>query len=159
MNDIAVANSGLLREYSVVDPRVRTLMMTVKQWAKEYRINSAKDNHISSYTWMNLVIFYLQCIGFLPNLQSPLLMEAVGLVPDKRSYWHSVNSLNTCTLSWSAVANARVWVMPSEFVDEIVPGCNIMEYNIIRERDHRWINTTECGWLPRSFSQCCSIHT
>ncbi|KAL3912512.1 MAG: hypothetical protein SGILL_006851 [Bacillariaceae sp.] len=115
LNDIAVANSGLLREYSLVDPRVRTLMMSVKQWAKEYGINSAKDNHISSYTWMNLVVFYLQCIRFLPNLQSPALMEAVGLVPDRQNnYWHFVNNLDTCTLTWNALRKANVWVMPSE---------------------------------------------
>jgi senataxin/terminal uridylyltransferase len=115
LNDIAVANSGLLREYSLVDPRVRTLMMSVKQWAKEFGINSAKDNHISSYTWMNLVVFYLQCIRFLPNLQSPALMEAVGLVPDPNdNYWHFVNNLDTCTLSWDAVRKANEWIMPSE---------------------------------------------
>jgi Cid1 family poly A polymerase len=116
LNDIAVANSGLLHQYSLVDPRVRDLMMSVKQWAKEYHINSAKDNFISSYTWMNLVIFYLQCIGFLPNLQSPLLMEEAGLVPDpQRNYWHSVNSLDTCTLKWHDLKRKNLWIMPHEF--------------------------------------------
>ena len=123
LNDIAVANSGLLREYSLVDPRVRTLMMSVKQWAKEYGINSAKDNHISSYTWMNLVVFYLQCICFLPNLQSPALMEAVGLVPDpQNNYWHFVNNLDTCTLTWDAVRKANIWVMPGELDDVPLPA-------------------------------------
>eukprot|EP00532_Pseudo-nitzschia_australis_P011780 CAMPEP_0168218062 /NCGR_PEP_ID=MMETSP0140_2-20121125/7646_1 /TAXON_ID=44445 /ORGANISM="Pseudo-nitzschia australis, Strain 10249 10 AB" /LENGTH=608 /DNA_ID=CAMNT_0008145991 /DNA_START=194 /DNA_END=2017 /DNA_ORIENTATION=+ len=51
LNDIAVANSGLLREYSLVDPRVRRLMIAVKQWAKEHKINSAKEKCLSSYTW------------------------------------------------------------------------------------------------------------
>ncbi|KAG7346651.1 Cid1 family poly A polymerase [Nitzschia inconspicua] len=116
LNDIAVANSGLLQEYSLVDPRVRELMMTVKKWAKEYRINSAKDNFISSYTWMNLVIFYMQCIGFLPNLQSPMLMEEIGLVPDpQNNYWHFVNNLDTCTLKWNDLKKNNLWIIPSEF--------------------------------------------
>ena len=68
---------------------------------------------------MNLVVFYLQCIHFVPNLQSPALMEAVGLVPDPRNnYWHFVNNLDTCTLTWDAVRKANAWVMPSE-LDEL----------------------------------------
>jgi hypothetical protein len=123
LNDIAVANSGLLHQYSLVDPRVRELMMTVKQWAKEFQINSAKDNFISSYAWMNLVIFYLQNIGFLPNLQSPLLMEAVGLIPDpQNNYWHAVDSLDTCTLTWNALKQHQVWNMPKEFEELSIPA-------------------------------------
>jgi hypothetical protein len=123
LNDIAVANSGLVHQYSLVDPRVRELMMTVKQWAKEFQINSAKDNFISSYAWMNLVIFYLQCIGFLPNLQSPSLMEAVGLIPDpQKNYWHSVNSLDTCTLTWDALKHQQAWNMPQEFEEVSIPA-------------------------------------
>jgi len=118
MNDIAVANSNLLRDYSLVDHRVRSLMIAVKQWTKEYKINSAKEKCISSYSWMNLVVFYLQCIGFLPNLQSPALMKAAGLMPDNESnYWHCVNNLNTCTLKWDEVRKRELWEIPSELDD------------------------------------------
>jgi hypothetical protein len=118
LNDIAVANSNLLRDYSLVDPRVRSLMITVKQWAKEQKINSAKEKCISSYSWMNLVVFYLQCIGFLPNLQSPALMEAAGLVPDRDgNYWHFINNLDTCTLTWEEIRRGAFWSMPHEFDD------------------------------------------
>ncbi len=93
-------------------------MITVKRWAKEQKINSAKEKCISSYSWMNLVVFYLQCIGFLPNLQSPALMKAVGLVPDReKNYWHSINSLDTCTLKWENVKDGNFWTMPREFDD------------------------------------------
>eukprot|EP00536_Pseudo-nitzschia_multiseries_P014864 jgi/Psemu1/216123/e_gw1.778.45.1 len=116
LNDIAVANSGLLRDYSLVDPRARRLMMAVKQWAKEHSINSAKEKCLSSYAWMNLVVFYLQCIGFLPNLQSPALMDAVGLVPDPEgNYWHFVNNLDTCTVNWETITRAKLWTLPSDF--------------------------------------------
>jgi len=116
LNDIAVANSNLLRDYSLVDPRVRSLMITVKQWTKEQNINSAKEKCISSYSWMNLVVFYLQCIGFLPNLQCPALMEAAGVVPDREgNYWHSINNLDTCTLKWEDIEGKGLWAMPSEF--------------------------------------------
>ena len=115
LNDIAVANSGLLREYSLVDPRVRGLMMTVKQWAKEHKFNSAKDNYISSYAWVNLVIFYVQCLGLVPNLQNEELMAAVNVTPDTEgNYWHFVNKLHTCTLTWEELNRANVWSPPDE---------------------------------------------
>ena len=114
LNDIAVANSNLIREYSLVDSKVRSLMIIVKQWAKEQKINSAKEKCISSYSWMNLVIFYLQCSGFLPNLQDPSLMKAAGVTPDRDgNYWHVVNNLDTCTLKWEEVKG--LWVVPSDF--------------------------------------------
>mmetsp|Transcript_10381 Transcript_10381/g.25119 ORF Transcript_10381/g.25119 Transcript_10381/m.25119 type:complete len:822 (-) Transcript_10381:2015-4480(-) len=119
LNDIAVANSNLLREYSLVDPRVRSLMITVKQWAKDQKINSAKEKCISSYSWMNLVVFYLQCVGFAPNLQSSTLMKAANLAPDHDgNYWHFINNLDTFTLKWEEVKRGGLWTMPSEF-DEL----------------------------------------
>jgi hypothetical protein len=118
LNDIAVANSGLLRQYSLVDTRVRSLMMTVKQWAQEYKLNSAKDNYISSYAWINLVIFYLQCLGFVPNLQSRQLMADVDVKPNPEgNYWHYVNELDTCTLTWEEVNRKSDWSAPAEFQD------------------------------------------
>ena len=102
-----------------MDHRVRSLMMTVKQWAKEHKINSAKEKCISSYTWMNLVIFYLQCIGFIPNLQSPILSKAAGIVSDPdKNYWHFVNRLDTFYLRWEVVRDSKIWAMPREF-DEL----------------------------------------
>ncbi|KAL7453221.1 hypothetical protein ACHAWC_004892, partial [Mediolabrus comicus] len=62
LNDIAVVNSSLLREYSLFDNRVRILMLSIKSFAKLNRIASAADGTLSSYSWLNLVVFYLQCI-------------------------------------------------------------------------------------------------
>ena len=117
LNDIAVANSSLLREYSLVDSRVKDLMLSVKRWSKENNISSAKDNTISSYAWINLVIFYLQCLGFVPNLQSKELMAACGVTPDREEYWHTVNKLDTCTLKLSEVTSAGCWNLPDHFHD------------------------------------------
>ena len=94
-------------------------MMTVKQWTKDQKINSAKEKCISSYAWMNLVVFFLQCINFLPNLQSPDLKKAAGLVSDPdNNYWHFVNGLDTCALSWEEVRKDKLWEM-SHDLDEI----------------------------------------
>ena len=113
-----MANSSLIREYSLVDCRGKELMLAVKRWAKEFNINSAKDNTISSYTWINMVIFYLQCLRFFPNLQDPNLMALAGLIPDPEgNIWHNVNDLDTCFLTWSQVRNAHVWGRPAELED------------------------------------------
>ena len=65
---------------------------------------------------MNLVVYYLQCIGFLPNLQSSSLMKAAGIVPEPATnYWHFINNLDTCALTWEAVRGGKLWVMPPEF--------------------------------------------
>ena len=97
LNDIAVANSELLRQYSLVNVRVKQLMMIVKFWAKTNNISTAQDNCISSYAWMNLVVFYLQCLGLVPNLQCRELFDLAGVTyNDTKNYWHSVNNLDTC---------------------------------------------------------------
>jgi hypothetical protein len=97
-------------------------MLTVKRWTKAYEINSAKDNYISSYAWMNLVIFYLQCFNFVPNLQCPHLMKAVGVTPDPEEFWHSVNNLDTCSLTFTQIVQANAWKQPEELKDIPVSG-------------------------------------
>lgn len=97
LNDIAVANSNLLREYSLIDSRVRDVMIQVKRFCKHHGVNSSANGTISSYSWNILCIFYLQCIEFIPNLQDPVLMEALKQRPNpKGNYWHLVDGLDTC---------------------------------------------------------------
>lgn len=110
LNDIAVCNSSLIGEYSKIDPCVRALMLAVKSFTKAKRIASAAEGTLSSYSWMILVIFYLQCIGFVPNLQDVELMKLVGFVPDSKNIpWHGVNGLNTAYLPSDLVLSSNVW--------------------------------------------------
>ena len=112
LNDIAVANSSLLREYSLIDERVRYLMLAVKLWAKRNNIASAMEKTISSYAWMNLVIFFLQCIEFTPNLQSPSLMCLHDFNPDQN---HLIDEMNTAFLTSTLIKQRQLWTMPSKF--------------------------------------------
>lgn len=92
--------------------------MAVKLWAKENNIGSAQDNGLSSYAWTNLVIFYLQCLDFVPNLQCKDLMRAVGFQPDPQgNYWHSVNRLETFYMTWEEVKSSGAWTQPSKYCD------------------------------------------
>uniref|UniRef100_A0A7S4QEU5 PAP-associated domain-containing protein n=1 Tax=Ditylum brightwellii TaxID=49249 RepID=A0A7S4QEU5_9STRA len=114
MNDIAVVNSSLLREYSKIDERAKLLMLAVKCWVNSKAIGCAADAFLSSYAWMNLVIFYLQCIDFVPNLQSGELMSAHDFKPDPENHLHKVNGLKTAFLSSDDIQNKGVWVQPEE---------------------------------------------
>jgi len=117
LNEIAVVNSSLLREYSLLDNRVRLLMLSVKSYAKHNGIASAAEGTLSSYSWLNLVVFYLQCIGMLPVLQCPQMMEEHDFQPDPADSWHSVNSLETYFLTRDIVVKKDVW-QPSAQVKE-----------------------------------------
>ena len=97
-----------------MDESVRELMIVVKKWAKENEICSAQDNTPSSYAWMNLVIFYLQCIEYVPNLQCPKLMKKFGLQRSPNEYWHNVNNLDTCYLTLDQAL--QVWKRPENLV-------------------------------------------
>mmetsp|Transcript_2023 Transcript_2023/g.2281 ORF Transcript_2023/g.2281 Transcript_2023/m.2281 type:complete len:1010 (+) Transcript_2023:90-3119(+) len=120
LNDIAVANSNLLREYSLIDERVRMLMLSVKSWAKTENIGSAAENTLSSYTWMIMVIFYLQCIGFVPVLQCPRFMEQHNVYYDSNNRWHNVNYLRTHFVISDRIREAVIWKLPEQFVDTSV---------------------------------------
>jgi DNA polymerase sigma len=124
LNDIAVANSDLLREYSILDPRVKLLMLSVKSWIKWKRIGSAAENTLSSYTWMIMCIFYLQCIGFLPTLQCPTFMKSHGpeYAHDPKNRKHTVNGLHTSYLTSDTVLKKGVWKLPDEFKTTPVSG-------------------------------------
>jgi DNA polymerase sigma len=115
LNDIAVANSKLLREYSQLDPRARMLMLSVKSWVKWKAIGSAAENTLSSYSWMILVIFYLQCIEFVPVLQCPQFMAQHQEYHNENNRWHTVNNLRTHFVTASKVEEVGIWKVPDQF--------------------------------------------
>ena len=109
LNDIAVVNSTLIAEYTQI-PGVRDLMLSVKAWVKQKNIGAAAESTLSSYTWMVLVIFYLQAIEFVPNLQDRDLMNAHGMVPDPHNNpSHGINGLDTAFLSSEEVLAGSNW--------------------------------------------------
>lgn len=114
-NDIAVMNSTLLREYSLIDPRVKTIMLCIKSWIKWKRVGNAADHTLSSYSWMILVIFYLQCLDFLPNLQCPVFMEEHGFYYDENSRLHNIDDLRTHFLTSTHVKQVGKWKVPEKF--------------------------------------------
>ena len=72
-NLLALHNSHLLRCYSLCDPRVRRMVLFVKAWSKQRKINSPYHGTLSSYGYVLMVLHYLVNIAqppVLPNLQT-----------------------------------------------------------------------------------------
>ena len=70
-HEVVIHNSALLRAYSSISPRVRELVVLVKHWAKKREINDALQGSLSSYSYVLLVIAFLQNDDLLPDLQNP----------------------------------------------------------------------------------------
>lgn len=69
---LAIHNTQLLRCYSACDPRVRPMILFVKQWAKRRNINTPYRGTLSSYGYVLMVLHYLVNIAtpfVCPNLQ------------------------------------------------------------------------------------------
>lgn len=75
-NELAIANTELLRAYSCADARVRPLVLAVKRWARARGVNAPATGTLSSYTYAIMVVAFLQARGVLPHLQDPALLRA-----------------------------------------------------------------------------------
>ncbi|KAF2097180.1 hypothetical protein NA57DRAFT_57779 [Rhizodiscina lignyota] len=75
-NPLALFNTQLLRCYSMCDPRVQPMVLFVKAWSKQRKINSSYNGTLSSYGYVLMVLHFLIHVAnppVLPNLQ---LMQA-----------------------------------------------------------------------------------
>ncbi|TNY18872.1 Proteophosphoglycan 5 [Rhodotorula diobovata] len=77
---LGVYNSRLINSYCNLHPLVRPLSVFVKFWAKQRGLNdpSGSPTTFSSYTYILLVISYLQHLDLLPNLQNDELIAQTG---------------------------------------------------------------------------------
>ena len=71
-NLVAVRNSELLNTYAELDDRVRALGIILKYWAKKRQLADAAVGYLSSYSYIVLLIAYLQRTNppLIPNLQA-----------------------------------------------------------------------------------------
>ncbi|KYN02517.1 U6 snRNA-specific terminal uridylyltransferase 1 [Cyphomyrmex costatus] len=67
-NGLGIYKSDFMRYCALHDPRLRPLMLSIKYWARHFRISGS--GKISSYGLVCLIIFYLQqeSVGLLPPL-------------------------------------------------------------------------------------------
>lgn len=67
-NLLAVHNTQLLYTYSLIDERVKELVMLVKLWARRRFINDTYSGTLSSYAYVVMVIHFLQSACHPPVL-------------------------------------------------------------------------------------------
>jgi DNA polymerase sigma len=59
-NNLALRNSRLIRDYSLIDDRLRQLAYFVKYWARRRKINDPYRGTLSSYCYVLMLINFLQ---------------------------------------------------------------------------------------------------
>lgn len=77
-NSVGIRNTQLLSSYARTDSRLPPLILLVKMWSRCYGINDAKNNTLSSYSLVLMVIHYLQY-----GCQPPVLPCLQELQPEK----------------------------------------------------------------------------
>ncbi|XP_054714294.1 poly(A) RNA polymerase GLD2-like [Uloborus diversus] len=77
-NSVGIRNTQLLSSYARIDDRLPPLVVLVKLWARSHGINDAKNNTLSSYSLVLMVIHYLQY-----RCRPPVLPCLQSLQPDK----------------------------------------------------------------------------
>jgi terminal uridylyltransferase len=55
-----LSNTALLRAYTSIDERVADLGLAIKLWAKGNSLNDASQGTLSSYSWIVMMLHYLQ---------------------------------------------------------------------------------------------------
>eukprot|EP00930_Biecheleria_cincta_P085174 TRINITY_DN74585_c0_g1_i1.p1 TRINITY_DN74585_c0_g1~~TRINITY_DN74585_c0_g1_i1.p1 ORF type:complete len:558 (-),score=107.39 TRINITY_DN74585_c0_g1_i1:267-1859(-) len=85
-NTLPLQNTRLLEAYASLDDRVRRLGIAVKLWAKAKRVCGASQSHLSSYTLILLVLYFMQVHPKvrLPMLPVDLFKEVSEADRDKR---------------------------------------------------------------------------
>ncbi|KAI9478316.1 MAG: hypothetical protein EXX96DRAFT_243668 [Benjaminiella poitrasii] len=79
-NTLALQNTKMIKTYVALDPRVRPLMMTIKNWTKQRMLNDAANGGtLSSYTWTCMII------NFLQQREPPILPVLHSIESDNKS--------------------------------------------------------------------------
>lgn len=72
-----------------MDWRLRPLALVVKLWAQHHEINNAKNMTISSYSFVLMVIHFLQC-----GVSPPVLPCLHAMYPQKFQKYHEVGAID-----------------------------------------------------------------
>jgi len=56
----ALQNSALLKAYCNLHPLIRDLVILIKVWAKSDNVAGASEQHLSSYSWTLMTLYFLQ---------------------------------------------------------------------------------------------------
>ena len=149
-NYLAVLNTEMLRTYSLIDSRVRELVLCVKRWAKRRHIADPPNGSLSSYSYAILSIFYLQQVeppilpslqelATIPNIDKSLLSDTPFWNAYDCSYFANLEKLNQFwkpkrnTMSIGELLNGffDFYINKFEFSNQL---CSIREGKILSKK-------------------------
>jgi DNA polymerase sigma len=155
-NPLAIHNTRLVADYSRIDPRVRILSYLVKYWAKKRQVNNPYEGTLSSYAYINLVIFYLQTRNppVLPCLQSMADDYTDRLIVDKYdcTYFSDIDSLvgfgtqNVDSVAELLYGFFRFYAYDYDYIEKVV--C-IRKASALAKSDKGWSKSQfrENNWI------------
>ena len=141
-----------LHRYALVDDRVRQVGLAVKKWANARGVKGAKFGMFSSYTYIILVIHYLQRVEppVIPSLQSRALIKVGIWAPrpasrDAAAYsrvtshrrllqrrassrWMRSWVAITLTSSTTSTGSRRIWCVVTTVVSSLQVGVDTRVY-------------------------------
>lgn len=59
-NNLPIYNTKLFKYYGKFDQRVHIMGLYLKNWVKVNNLVGASDNYLSSYAWLNMLVYFLQ---------------------------------------------------------------------------------------------------
>ncbi|KAK4534822.1 hypothetical protein CDCA_CDCA03G0847 [Cyanidium caldarium] len=130
-NSFVARNTALLRAYVRFDPRVRPLAIFVKRWAVARDLNEPFAGTLSSYSYLILLIQYLQLVTppVLPCLQRLALRRAATIA-------HGQEAAAATSTSASSVEELVEYQQLEEIVDERLVDEHYLERDDLRMPVH-----------------------
>jgi len=128
-------NTQLLRAYSVLDDRLRPVVLLVKAWAKNHRVCGAIEGNLSSYAWTIMVIYYFQLVKIVPSLQ--MLAEEPRSVIDS-DYWSYQREFDTSFLPAEEFLQRRVGEAPEGARPDLSMADILHGFFRFFAREYRW---------------------
>ncbi|KAL9644295.1 hypothetical protein ABK040_005756 [Willaertia magna] len=92
---MGVVNSKLIQTYMQVDDRIKPLIFNIKKWAKQRHINDPPSGSLSSYSYVLMIIQYLQSLDIVPSLQNLVVDKEQLISKEDIPLPHNVNAYNT----------------------------------------------------------------
>ncbi|MFH4975345.1 hypothetical protein AB6A40_002054 [Gnathostoma spinigerum] len=146
-NELAIQNTRLLQTYCKIDARAKQLGIMVKEWARWCMIGDASRGSLSSYSYVIMVIYYLQRITppVLPFLQEVSVGEEkpVKIIDGHDVFFHCFSDVNWKSSNMQSAG--ELWLGFLVFFAEKFD----FETEVIQIRRREPLNKLDKGWQSR----------
>lgn len=142
-NILAVVNTKLLRDYGLIDARLRQLAFIIKHWAKSRGVNETYHGTLSSYAYVLMCIHFLQLRrpAILPCLQEMESTYSVTVDDTYCSYFDQVDRLcnfgrnNKETIARLVWGFFYYWAYCHDYANTVI---SVRTGSILSKREKDW---------------------